>query len=106
MNELAIGQENTVVISLDTKELIKAGVAENTLNAYRRALKDLDSWRQGGDNGFRIEQNGDGADGLNDAGTGRSTSRNSTSRANRRQQSRKRSPRSSGKPRTSIARMW
>ena len=27
MNELAIGQENTVVISLDTNELIKAGVA-------------------------------------------------------------------------------
>ena len=38
MDKMAIGQENAVVISRDTKELIKAGVSENTLKAYRRAL--------------------------------------------------------------------
>ena len=45
MDALAIGQKNAVVISLDTEELIKAGVSENTLKAYRRALVELDAWR-------------------------------------------------------------
>ena len=44
MDALAIGQKNAVVISLDTEELIKAGVSENTLKAYRRALVELDAW--------------------------------------------------------------
>ena len=44
MDKLAIGQQNAVVISLDTKELIKAGVSDNTLKAYRHALKKLESW--------------------------------------------------------------
>ena len=44
MDALAIGQKNAVVISLDTEELIKAGVSDNTLKAYRRALVELDAW--------------------------------------------------------------
>ena len=44
MDALAIGQKNAVVISLDTEELIKAGVSENTLKAYRRALVELNTW--------------------------------------------------------------
>ena len=31
MNELAIKQENPLAISVDTKELIQAGVSANTL---------------------------------------------------------------------------
>ena len=34
MNELAVRQENALAISADTKELIQAGVSENTLRAY------------------------------------------------------------------------
>ena len=34
MNEVAVRQENAVAISIETEELIKAGVAENTLKAY------------------------------------------------------------------------
>ena len=45
MDALAIGQKNAVAISVDTKELIKAGVSDNTLKAYRRALVELDAWR-------------------------------------------------------------
>ena len=44
MNELEIKQENAVAISVDMKELIRAGVSENTLIAYRRALGDLNEW--------------------------------------------------------------
>ena len=44
MNELAIRQENALAISADTKELIQAGVSENTLRAYRRALDSLAGW--------------------------------------------------------------
>ena len=44
MDALAIGQKNAVAISVDTKELIKAGVSDNTLKAYRRALVELDAW--------------------------------------------------------------
>ena len=47
MDKLAIGQQNAVVISLDTKELIKAGVSDNTLKAYRHALKKLETWLGG-----------------------------------------------------------
>ncbi len=45
MNELAITQQNPLAIGVDTEELIKAGVSENTLIAYRRALVELDAWR-------------------------------------------------------------
>ena len=41
MNGLAIKQENALVINADTKELIQAGVSDNTLRAYRRALVEL-----------------------------------------------------------------
>ena len=44
MDALAIGQKNAVAISVDTKELIKAGVSDNTLKAYRRALVELNAW--------------------------------------------------------------
>ena len=43
MNDLMIGQKNAVVISVDTKELIKAGISDNTLKAYRRALVELNA---------------------------------------------------------------
>ena len=36
--------KNAVVISLDTKKLIEAGISDNTLKAYRRALLELDAW--------------------------------------------------------------
>ena len=42
MNALDIKQENAVAISIDTKKSIKAGVSDNTLYAYRRALLELD----------------------------------------------------------------
>ena len=41
MNELEIRRVNLVTISDSTKELIQAGVSENTLKAYRRALVNL-----------------------------------------------------------------
>lgn len=44
MKELAVREQNAVAISADTKELIKAGASENTLEAYRRALLALDAW--------------------------------------------------------------
>ena len=44
MNELTVRQENAVAISVETEELIRAGVSENTLKAYRRALQVLEAW--------------------------------------------------------------
>ena len=44
MHDMMIGQENAVVMSLDTEGLIKAGVSENKLQAYRRALNSLAGW--------------------------------------------------------------
>ena len=40
MNEMAIRNENAVTDGVGTKELIKVGVSENTLKAYRRAFYD------------------------------------------------------------------
>ena len=42
MNELAIKQQESLAVSDSTKELILSGVSENTLQAYRRALLELD----------------------------------------------------------------
>ena len=67
MNEVAARQENAVAISIETEELIKAGVSENTLKAYRRALQALEAWLAVEENGFRIDQNGNGNHGLNDS---------------------------------------
>lgn len=67
MNTLAIKQENAVVISDSTKELIRSGVSENTLKAYRRAFKELDAWMAVEENGFRIDTTRNGGHGLNDA---------------------------------------
>lgn len=44
MNQLTTRREKTPGISHSTEELIRAGVAENTLKAYRRALGDLKAW--------------------------------------------------------------
>ncbi len=42
MNDLAIRQENAVVISVDTKELVEAGVSNNSLKTYRKVLLEQD----------------------------------------------------------------
>ena len=44
MNELAVKHENAVAISDSTKDLIRAGVSENTLRTYLRALTSLETW--------------------------------------------------------------
>ena len=47
MNELAVSFEQgtqLLAVSDSTKGLIKAGVSENTLRAYRRALDNLAGW--------------------------------------------------------------
>ena len=45
MNKLVTRQQETgLVISSETTELIQAGVADNTLNAYRRATQKLEAW--------------------------------------------------------------
>ena len=44
MNALDIKQENAVVLSIDTKESIKAACRTRTLYAYRPALLELDKW--------------------------------------------------------------
>ena len=44
MNELAVGQQSSFAVSQSRKELIRAGVSENTLRAYRHALLELDRW--------------------------------------------------------------
>ena len=67
MNELAVRQDSALAISIETEELIRAGVAENTLKAYRRALKELEAWLSVAENGFRIDSAGNGNHGLNDA---------------------------------------
>ena len=50
MNDLAVGltksQQNNA-ISTETAELITAGVADNTLRAYRRATRQLETWLDG-----------------------------------------------------------
>ena len=48
MNELVKRQqETTLAISAEATELIQAGVADNTLNAYRRATQKLEVWLDG-----------------------------------------------------------
>ena len=46
MNEL-VKRQQELAISAETTELIQAGVADNTLNAYRRATQKLESWLAG-----------------------------------------------------------
>ena len=67
MNELAVRRENSLAISIENEELIKAGVAENTLKAYGWALEKLEAWINDGANAFRLDGNGNGGHGLNDA---------------------------------------
>ena len=48
MNELVTqGQEAELSISEDTQALIVSGVSENTLKAYRRATRSLETWLDG-----------------------------------------------------------
>ena len=68
MNELAVRQDSALAISIETEELIRAGVAENTLKAYRRALKELEAWLSVAENGFRIDSAGNGNHGANTGG--------------------------------------
>ena len=67
MDPLAVQDSKSLAVSEQTKELIKAGVSGNTIRAYRRALRNLDEWLHKEDNAFRIDLNGNGGYGLNDA---------------------------------------
>ena len=75
MNELAIGQKNAVVISVDTKELIKVDVSENTFASCRVGGIAGASWGVGGGytNGGQMEFCGH-AGALRQGGTGGTTS--------------------------------
>ena len=44
MNDLVKKDTTVIEISDSTKELIRAGVSENTLKAYGWALQKLDDW--------------------------------------------------------------
>ena len=48
MDQLAVQESKLPTITSRTKNLIVAGVSENTLRAYRRALKDLEAWMSDG----------------------------------------------------------
>ena len=67
MDQLAVQESKLPTITSRTKNLIVAGVSENTLRAYRRALKDLEAWMSDGAKAFRLDENGNGSHGLNDA---------------------------------------
>jgi hypothetical protein len=41
------GQETGLAISEDTRALIVSGISENTLVAYRRATRSLETWLSG-----------------------------------------------------------
>ena len=50
MNELVTTQqqqETGLAVSKDTKTLIVSGVSENTLLAYRRVTRELETWLDG-----------------------------------------------------------
>ena len=47
MNELVTTQQQGLAISEDTKALIVLGVSENTLKAYRRTTRFLETWLSG-----------------------------------------------------------
>jgi len=55
MNELAVKQETSLAIGDSTKKLIQAGVSENTLRAYRRALETLENWLMLEKHVFRVD---------------------------------------------------
>ena len=58
MNELAVRGGNALAVSDSTKEFIPAGVSDNTLRAYRRALLELDRWISHARNNFRLTESG------------------------------------------------
>lgn len=44
MNDLAVqNQSGGLLISTETRDLIESGMADNTLNAYRRATQKLEA---------------------------------------------------------------
>ena len=45
-----------IAVNEHTKDLIVRGVSDNTLEANRRALKDLGAWMYDAENGSRIDQ--------------------------------------------------
>ena len=49
MNAIVNAESNTAVLQLpeETETLIKASIAENTLEAYQRALQSLTTWLSG-----------------------------------------------------------
>ena len=49
MNAIVNAEPNTSILQLpeETKTLIKASIAENTLKAYQRALQSLTTWLSG-----------------------------------------------------------
>ena len=67
MNQLAMTENAELAVNQRTKDLIVRGVSENTLKAYRRALKELEAWMHDAENGFRIDRNGNGGVSLNDS---------------------------------------
>lgn len=67
MNEIAVRKNNEIHISDQTEKLIKAGIAENTIRAYRRALVALDDWMQHHENSLRLAPNGNAETALCDS---------------------------------------
>ena len=52
MNQLAMTENAELAVNQRTKDLIVRGVSENTLKAYRRALKALEAWMHDAENGL------------------------------------------------------
>ncbi len=67
MNQLATTEGAELAVNQRTRDLIVRGVSENTLKAYRRALKELEAWMHDAANGCRVDGNGNGGHGLNDS---------------------------------------
>ena len=66
MNQLATTGNAELAVNQRTKDLIFRGVSDNTLKAYRRALKDLEAWMHDSENGFQIDHIGNGGESLYD----------------------------------------
>lgn len=64
---IEVRQEITLPVSVDTAVLIRSGVSNNTLKAYRHALAKFETWMHNGANGFRIDNQGNGGGDLNDS---------------------------------------
>lgn len=67
MNQLTTTGNAELAVNQRTKDLIVRGVSDNTLKAYRRALKDLEAWMRDAENGFRIDADGNAVVSLNES---------------------------------------